>query len=895
MKFSLLVKLYEELESTTKRLEKIDILSKFLAKVDSDELKDIVYLAEGRIFPEWDNRKTGFSERLILKALNIGSGESFEKIEKLFREKGDLGLVAEEIFEKKKQATLGSKTLDVEKVLDNIRRLAAFEGKGTVNRKIQLITELLSCADGKEAKYIVKIVLENLRIGVSSGILRDSIAKAFNFNPVEIENAADLSGDYGEVAELAKKNKLKSVKIKVGKPVKCMLALLARNVDEVFEALGKEVQFENKIDGFRCITGLTPIYEKNKGFICVRDIKNGDCVLTHKGNFRKILAVNKRVIDKRERLFRVQTFLGNEFKISEGHKVLIKRGNKNLWENIEKVTEKDLALFPLPRLNYKSLLEKNLVLADNSGYKKKVKINDNFFRFLGFWIGDGFTNNYHNTERAGLLFNAKTEEELCNEYKEIIEKDFKIKNVTISRSKNVLNLYFRDKPFRIWLSENFRREWKGKIIPDWFYGISSKQFNSFIKGWIESDGHIDALNRVCITTKEKDLAMKAQLLGLIHNKIIGLKRLRINGKNYYKLIVQKRDKHSKIEKGYVVTRFLKLQKIKRDSRLKLYNLEVEKDKSYCTGLLSLHNCQIHRKNTGEILIFTRNMENVTNQFPDVVSFLQKNVNAKDYILDAEAVGYSPQNNKYLPFQAISQRIKRKYDILEIAKKFPVELHVFDVIYCNGNNLMDESLHKRRELLEKIIKEKKKEVVLTEKLITDNSKTAAKFFDNILKRGFEGLMAKNIESKYIPGRYVNGWMKLKNILEPLDLVILRADYGEGKRTGWLTSYTVACRKGNEFLEVGKVSTGVKEKSEGLSYKEMTEILKPLIKETKGNEATLKPKVIIEVAYEEIQTSPTYSSGWALRFPRVLRLRNDKSLKEVSDIKLIEKIFNIQRAK
>ena len=564
MRYSSLVGLYEELESTTKRLEKIDILSKFLKKIETDKLRIIVYLAEGRIFPEWDKRKIGFSERLMFKALNLGSGESIDKIEKLFREKGDLGLVAEEIFGKKKQSNLGNKILDVDKIFENIRKLAELEGKGTVNRKIQLITELLSNANGKEAKYIVKTVLENLRIGVSSGIIRDSIAKTFDLNPGEIEAAADLSGDYGEVAELAKSGNLKSVKIKVGKPIKCMLALLAQDVDDAFKALGEKVQLENKIDGFR------------------------------------------------------------------------------------------------------------------------------------------------------------------------------------------LQCHF---------------------------------------------------------------------------------------------------------------------------------------------------------NGSEVKLFTRSMENVTPQFPDVVSYVKNNIKAKDYILDAEAVGYNPKTKKYLPFQAISQRIKRKYDIIDMSKKFPVELHVFDVLYCNGRNLMDESLHNRRQILEKIINEKKKEIVLTEKLVTDNKKSAAKFFDNVLKRGFEGVMVKNLESIYRPGRYVNGWMKLKNILEPLDLVIVRADYGEGKRAGWLTSYTVACRKGNEFLEVGKVSTGVKEKEvelnnssfENLTYKEMTEILKPLILETKGNEVTLKPKIVIEVAYEEIQVSQKYQSGFGLRFPRVIGLRIDKPLKEISDIKLVEKIFNIQIVK
>ncbi|MBI2105530.1 ATP-dependent DNA ligase [Candidatus Woesearchaeota archaeon] len=524
--------------------------------MNKNELKDIVYLIEGRIFPDWDKRKIGFSNRSMIKALSIGSGEKFEKIEDLFRRKGDLGLVAEEIFHKKKQSTLSSRKLDSEKVLENIRKLAELEGKGTVDRKIRLITELLGNADGKEAKYLVKIILENLRIGVSSGIIRDAIAKAFNFSVDEIENAGDLSGDYGDVAEKAKTGDIKNVELKIFKPVKCMLTVLAENIDEFFEYLGEEIQLENKIDGFR---------------------------------------------------------------------------------------------------------------------------------------------------------------------------------------------------------------------------------------------------------------------------------------------------------------------------------------------LQCHNLN------GKIKLFTRRMEDVTEQFPDVVSFLKKHIKNKNYILDGEAVGYDKKTGKYLSFQIISQRIKRKYHINEIADKFPVELDLFDVLYFDDENLMEKPLKYRRELLERIVKEKKREVVLTEKLITKNKKEAADFFKRILKEGFEGIMAKNFESKYKPGRYVNGWMKLKNILEPLDLIIVKAEYGEGKRTGWLTSYTVACKKGKEFLEIGKVSTGVKEKSEGLTYKEITKLLKPLIEKQKGKEVSVKPRIIIEVAYEEIQKSPTYSSGFALRFPKVKNLRSEKPLNEISEIKLVEKIYNSQRGR
>ncbi|MEK6841334.1 MAG: ATP-dependent DNA ligase, partial [Nanoarchaeota archaeon] len=304
--------------------------------------------------------------------------------------------------------------------------------------------------------------------------------------------------------------------------------------------------------------------------------------------------------------------------------------------------------------------------------------------------------------------------------------------------------------------------------------------------------------------------------------------------------------------------------------------------------------QIHKDK--EIKIFTRNLEDVTKQFPDIVRYVKENVKAKNFILDGESVAYDKKTKRHLPFQTISQRIKRKYDIFEIVKKFPIELNLFDVIYSNGRSLINEPLLKRREILEGIVKQSNGKIILTKKLITDDDKKASRFFEESLRNGNEGIMIKNINSNYVSGRYVNGWMKLKNILEPLDLVIVKAEYGEGKRAKWITSYTIACKSGNELLEIGKVSTGVKEKGEGLTYNEMTRMIKPLIIKEEGKEVNVKPKIIIEVRYEEIQKSPSYTSGFALRFPRILRYRgNEKTLAEINTIKDVEKIYNSQRAK
>ena len=556
MLYSELVKIYQELERTTKRLKKTDIIADFIKNINEKELKNVIYLLEGRVFPEWDERKIGFSTRLIIKALSQCSGRSAKEIENIWSKKGDLGIVAETVLEKRAQSTLTKRKLDAEEVIRNIRKLSELEGKGTVARKLSYITELLFNSNAVEAKYIVKTILEELRVGTASGIMRDSIAKAFNQDVRNVEKTGDLLVDYGEVALLSKENKLKDISLKPGRPLKLMLALLAKDIPETFENLGKLLVCEEKLDGFRL--------------------------------------------------------------------------------------------------------------------------------------------------------------------------------------------------------------------------------------------------------------------------------------------------------------------------------------------------EIHKYN-GNIRLFTRNMEDVTKQFPDIVDTVKKNVDGKNFIIDCEAVGFNNKTRRYMPFQNISQRIKRKYDIDNIIKELPIELNIFDIIFYNDTNLMDETLRERRALLEKIVHQIPRKIVLTKRLVTDSLEKAEEFYKKCLNEGLEGIMIKNLESIYRPGRYVNGWMKLKNILEPVDAVIVGAIYGNGKRAKWLSSYVIACQSEGKFLDIGKVSTGVKEKTEGLTYKKLTELLKPLIIEQKGKEVIVKPKIIIEVGYEEIQKSPSYSSGFALRFPKFLGLRYDKPLNEISDINLIKKIYNSQRGK
>ena len=249
----------------------------------------------------------------------------------------------------------------------------------------------------------------------------------------------------------------------------------------------------------------------------------------------------------------------------------------------------------------------------------------------------------------------------------------------------------------------------------------------------------------------------------------------------------------------------------------------------------------------------------------------------------------------MPFQNISQRIKRKYDIEKTAEKLPVELNVFDILCYEGRNVVNVPFKKRRQLIEKIVKGVARKIVVSKGAVFDKEADIEKFFSQAKADGTEGLMIKNLDAPYKPGARVGHMLKFKKVMENLDLAVVAAEWGEGKRAKWLSSYHLACGgqgKEGKLLEIGKVSTGLKEKrEEGLSFDELTIRMKPLIVESQGRLVKLKPKIVLEVAYEEIQKSPTYDSGYALRFPRVIRDRSDE--KNISDINTIEDVERLYR--
>ena len=253
MKYEELVNVYEALGATTKRLEKTAILSDFLKKVETDDLKKITLMALGSVFPSWSEEEQGIGDKLVMKAVADAVGVSVAVVEDAIRDEGDIGAAAEKLYAKKTQMTFFSQPLTVDFVYKQLRKLATISGNRSTSRKINNILELLSSASALEAKYICRTILEELRIGVGEGIIRDAISQAFGVEKSVAERAHMLTNDLGLVAKVAKEEGeegLKNLSLIPGRPVKPMLAQLSDGIESSINEMGCAL-CETKYDGFR--------------------------------------------------------------------------------------------------------------------------------------------------------------------------------------------------------------------------------------------------------------------------------------------------------------------------------------------------------------------------------------------------------------------------------------------------------------------------------------------------------------------------------------------------------------------------------------------------------------------------------------------------------------------
>jgi DNA ligase-1 len=292
--------------------------------------------------------------------------------------------------------------------------------------------------------------------------------------------------------------------------------------------------------------------------------------------------------------------------------------------------------------------------------------------------------------------------------------------------------------------------------------------------------------------------------------------------------------------------------------------------------------QIH-KDRERTRIWSRRLTEVTDSLPEIIDVARNHLQGESFILDAEVVATGSDGRPF-PFQDLMRRFRRVHDIETAAGEIPLSLHIFDCLYLNGRSLIDEPYEARWQTLSEISGGRH----LASRKITGDKNEAEFYLKESLAAGHEGLMAKALTSPYMPGNRGKLWFKVKPA-ETIDCVILAADRGSGRRRGWLSNYHLAVTdNAGGYAPVGKTFKGLTDKQ----FVEMTARLQALQTDDDGYTVTVRPEVVVEVAYNEIQHSPQYSSGFALRFARITKIRDDKSPAQITTLAELRSLYERQ---
>jgi len=292
--------------------------------------------------------------------------------------------------------------------------------------------------------------------------------------------------------------------------------------------------------------------------------------------------------------------------------------------------------------------------------------------------------------------------------------------------------------------------------------------------------------------------------------------------------------------------------------------------------------QIH-KDRDLVRIWSRRLSEVTHSIPEIVAIARDELGGNSFILDAEVVAVGKDGRPF-PFQELMRRFKRIHGVESAATEIPLSLHLFDCLFLDGGSLIDEPYEERWSLLQSLAGGKH----LARKRIATDKVEAEMFLKEALAAGHEGLMAKALDSPYMPGNRGKLWFKIKPA-ETIDCAIIAADHGSGRRRGWLSNYHLAVADGTGgFAPVGKTFKGLTDKE----FTSMTAKLQELQQADDGYTVTVKPEVVVEVTYNEIQRSPQYSSGFALRFARITKIREDKSAGQITTLAELQSLYERQ---
>jgi DNA ligase-1 len=278
-------------------------------------------------------------------------------------------------------------------------------------------------------------------------------------------------------------------------------------------------------------------------------------------------------------------------------------------------------------------------------------------------------------------------------------------------------------------------------------------------------------------------------------------------------------------------------------------------------------------------LFSRNMEDVTAALPEIVEFIEAHA-ANPAILDGEVLAIDADGEP-LPFQQVLRRFRRKHDVEQTREDVELEVQFFDCLHRDGRDLIDEPLADRHAALADVLDAG---VAVHERC--SSPEEARRVEAEAIAGGHEGVMLKDPEAPYRPGRRGQRWLKVKPDVETIDCVVTGAEWGEGRRANLLGTYELSVRSADGFVTVGNVATGFTDED----LEELTNRLEPLVTARSGQHVELEPAVVFEIGYAEIQTSPTYDSGYALRFPRFVAVREDQSPTDADTLERVEALAN-----
>tara|TARA_B100000678_G_scaffold148933_1_gene124258 strand:- start:707 stop:2467 length:1761 start_codon:yes stop_codon:yes gene_type:complete len=308
MEFSVIAKTFERMEKTKKRLELTDILVELFKNIPQEIVSNVVYLLQGIIRPQFEGVELGIAERLAIKAISKSSGLTIKKIEDDYNKGGDLGETASNMLKQKTQTTFSTETITLEKVYETLFKIANLGGKGSQDLKMKYISSLLNGATPIEAKFVLKILLGTLRLGIAENTVMDALAIAFTGkkeNRIQIENAYNVSSDLGKVSEIVLREGLDGIKkfqISLFNPIRPMLADRVKSEKEAIDKISGEFAAEYKLDGERAQIHK----QKNKIILFSRRLENitqyypdivdniGKFLNTNEGIFEaEIVAINE--------------------------------------------------------------------------------------------------------------------------------------------------------------------------------------------------------------------------------------------------------------------------------------------------------------------------------------------------------------------------------------------------------------------------------------------------------------------------------------------------------------------------------------------------------------------------------------------------------------------------